>query len=186
MFILPYLRKRKALQGGPRLAYAGASASGLAEVPAEAESDDFYEDAYGNRYRAEELPGFLEESTGEEDPAVYQPLPPASQGQQYLEEGPFAEELPYQSYQDNSEFAPVSYYDMEPYGDSQAPLYPDASGSGNESRDIYSGREFAAPDSRPYDDGNIKYSSFRNYDPLERHRHSRDWDRYFNDIDKRY
>ena len=58
MFILPYLRKRKALQKRPRLAYAGASASGLAEVPAEAESDDFYEDAYGNRYRAEELPGF--------------------------------------------------------------------------------------------------------------------------------
>ncbi len=109
MFILPYLRKRKALQSGRVSPYAGASASGLAEVPAEAESDDFYEDAYGNRYRAEELPGFFGRKYRRRGSCGLSAASPASQGQQYLEEGPFAEELPYQSYQDNSEFSPVSY-----------------------------------------------------------------------------
>ena len=187
MFILPYLRKKRARQE-PRPAYAGAAASAAlsSDWQAAPEEEVFYEDAYGNRYRMEELPGLTDADAHDAD--SYGPLPASQPYPPYLEDSGQYPDGPSASatlYAENPERMPVSYYDADPYDSSysQDSIYrgdtaPSPAPAADD-REIYSGRDLQSSADR-YEEQS------RQYDPRQQRRYDRDWDRYFQDPDRKF
>ena len=187
MFILPYLRKKRFLQN-PQLAYAGAGAAAASTTrdlvssssqPSlqDAPEDVYYEDDYGNRYRREELPGYSDTELPQNhsydafSDSVSYPAYPETEDSYYLEDS--ASALFYAS---NEETTPPSYYDdANPYDPASQGDFYEGTGASPSDRDLYSGRDFYAPE-EPYSE-----QPPQQYGTRESRRYDREWDQYFRD-----